>query len=420
VAGGVSLGRYSLGVGDRFAHEAAAQLKAFEIAAGRGVAVTPVWNKSDREHRVVGSQPAGVRAAADAAVAALGWERRYFVDADHVTLASVDRFLEACDFFTLDVSGQIGTPPAGGAVDAFLDRHPELAGRVEVAGLDEPLALTRERAARAATYYLAAAAEAGRVYRHVAAAKGAGGFVTEVSLDETPRPQTPAELLVILAALADEGVPLQTIAPRFSGRFNKGVEYSGDVALFESEFVADVAVAGFAARAFGLPASLKLSVHSGSDKFAIFPAIRRSLRALDAGVHVKTSGTTWLEELIGLAEAGGDGLALAQQVYAEAYARRAELCAPYAEVIDIRDGRLPAPEEVRGWTSREFAAALRHDQTHAAYSPDVRQLLHVGYRIAAELGERYAVLLRECRASIERNVTENLYERHLKPLFVDE
>lgn len=104
------LGRYSLGVGDRFAHEAEAQLMAFVEAARLGVDVTPVWNKSNREHLVVGSEPAGVREAADAAVRAVGWRRTYFVDADHITATTVERFLDPCDFFTLDVAGSIGRP----------------------------------------------------------------------------------------------------------------------------------------------------------------------------------------------------------------------------------------------------------------------------------------------------------------------
>ncbi|MFX9150233.1 tagaturonate epimerase family protein, partial [Acinetobacter baumannii] len=85
--------------------------------------------------------------------------------------------------------------------------------------------------------------------------------------------------------LAAEGIPLQTIAPKFTGRFNKGVDYVGDVRQFEKEFNDDLAVIAFAVKAFGLPASLKLSVHSGSDKFSIYPAIRKALRRIDAGVH---------------------------------------------------------------------------------------------------------------------------------------
>ena len=412
------LGRYSLGIGDRFAHQASAQLQAFQQAAARGVQVVPVWNKSNREHDTVHSEPQSVRAAADAAVQALAWERPYFVDADHITMATVDRFLAPCDFFTLDVADAIGRAPAAGAVEAFLDRHPELVGDTAVAGIREPIRMTREAALQAASHYLYAVAEAGRIYRYVEAQKGAGTFVTEVSMDETAAPQSPAELLLILAALADEAVPVQTIAPRFTGRFNKGVDYVGDAVQFEREFGDDVAVIAHAVRAYGLANDLKLSVHSGSDKFSIFPAIHRTLVRSGAGVHVKTSGTTWLEELIGLAEAGGDGLQLAKDVYAAAYPRREELCAPYASVIDIDPSRLPAPAQVQAWTAEEFTAALRHDQSNPAFSAHVRQLLHVGYKIAASMGDRYTDLLEACEPSIARNVTANLYERHIVPLFI--
>lgn len=413
----VELGRFSFGVGDRFAHEAEAQLAAFLRARDEGVAVTPVWNKSNREHETIGSGPADVRAAADAAVAALDWPAAYFVDADHIGTATVDRYLRDCDFFTLDVADAIGRTPEEGAVEAFLRRHPEVVGRIEVEGIDSPLELTRDQATAAARQYLEAVAQAGRLYRHIAAHRSGRAFITEVSMDETDRPQAPAELLLILAAVADEGIPATTIAPRFSGRFSKGVDYVGDVERFAREFRADVAVAAHAARDYGLPAGLKLSVHSGSDKFAIFPVIDRVLHETGAGVHVKTSGTTWLEELIGLAEAGGDGLELARDVYAEAYVRREELCAPYASVIDIDPQGLPAPDVVRDWTADRFAAAVRHDPSDPRFDPDVRQLLHVGYKIAAAMGDRYTDLLEACREPLARTVTANIYERHLRPLF---
>jgi tagaturonate epimerase len=412
------LGRYSLGVGDRFAHQAKAQLQAFKMAAALGVEVVPVWNKSNREHETVHSEPQSVRSAADAAARALAWHQPYFVDADHITMATLERFLAPCDFFTLDVADAIGQPPAAGAAEAFLARHPELVGDVAIDGIDEPLRMTRETALKAASHYLHAVAEAGRIYRRIEARKGAGTFLTEVSMDETAEPQSPAELLLILAAVADEAIPLQTIAPKFSGRFNKGVDYAGDAVRFEKEFSDDVAVIAHAVKAYGLAEDLKLSVHSGSDKFSIFPAIHRVLRRFDAGVHVKTSGTTWLEELIGLAEAGGDGLLLAKDVYAAAYPRREELCAPYASVIDIDPAQLPTPAEVQTWTSEQLTAALRHDQSNPAFSVHVRQMLHVGYKIAASMGDRYTYLLEACEPSIARNVTANLYERHIVPLFI--
>jgi len=237
-------------------------------------------------------------------------------------------------------------------------------------------------------------------------------------MDETDLPQTPDELLVILAAIADEKIPAQTIAPKFTGRFNKGVDYVGDAAQFEREFLDDIAVIAHAVNAYGLPASLKLSVHSGSDKFSIYPAIRRALQSTGAGVHLKTAGTTWLEELIGLAEAGGEALALAKEVYAEAFAHAEELCAPYATVIDIDTARLPAPATVNAWSAADYANALRHDQSCPAYNPHLRQLLHVGYKVAARMGERYLAMVRDCEESVARNVTANLWERHALRVFI--
>jgi tagaturonate epimerase len=403
------LGKLSLGVGDRFAHQARAQLRACQMAAARGVTIIPVWNKSNREHKVVGSEPSAVRSAADRAVRQLNWSHPYHVDADHIGLDTVDRFLDPSDFFTIDVAAAIGR--RSDSVEEFTIRHPELAGR-------EPFRATRQLVEQIAAKYLFAVQEAGRIYRYIAGRRGAQPFVTEVSMDETDAPQTPLELLVILAAIADDRIPVQTIAPKFTGRFNKGVDYAGDVAFFEREFADDLAVLALAVTQYDLPKNLKLSVHSGSDKFSIYGAIRRALRQSDAGIHVKTAGTTWLEELIGLAEAGGDGLELAKEIYSNAYLSREVLCAPYAAVIDIRETRLPAPAEVQSWTAAQYTAALRHDQANPEYNPDLRQLLHVGYKVAATMGERYLRMLDECEEPIARNVTRNLFERHICPLFL--
>jgi tagaturonate epimerase len=415
---GIVLEKFSVGVGDRFAHQAKPQLAACMKAAEKGLTVIPVWNKSNREHKIVGSEPSQTRAAADAAVSELGWKHSYYLDADHINLESVDRFLSPCDFFTLDVADAIGKRPKPGTVEAFLSRHRELVGRIEIAGIGEPISVSREKAFHAAAKYLRAVSEAGAIYHHVAKKKPDGSFVTEVSMDETDAPQTPAELLVILAAISDEGIPIQTIAPKFSGRFNKGVDYVGDVQQFEKEFASDLAVIAYAVERYGFPKNLKLSVHSGSDKFSIYEPIRRSLQKFDAGVHVKTAGTTWLEELIGLAEAGPQGLAMAKQIYGEAYAHQNELCEPYATVIDIDPSKLPKPDNVCKWTAEQFAGALRHDQNNKLFNPHLRQLLHVGYKIAARLGEEYTKMLDACEESISRNVTTNLFDRHIEPLFL--
>jgi hypothetical protein len=407
----------SLGVGDRFGHQAKAQLAACMIAARAGIDVVPVWNKSDREHGLVGSEPSAVRAAADRAAREVGWERPYYVDADHITLRSVGRFIPACDFYTLDVADSIGKPVAPAHLDAFLGRHPELAGRVTIPGIDGGMEIPSASLRQIAGRYLESVREAGHIQRHIEERRSADGFITEISMDETEVPQSPAELLVILAAIADEGIPIQTIAPKFVGRFNKGVDYVGDVAEFEECFRRDLAVVAYAVRRYDLPGNLKLSVHSGSDKFSLYEPMWRALRDFKAGLHLKTAGTTWLEEVIGLAEAGGEGLDLAKEIYADAWRHREELCAPYATVIDIDAGRLPAPSEVRGWSPERYAAALRHDRSNPAFNPDLRQLLHVGYKIAAEMGRRFLDALDRYEEPISRNVTGNLWERHIRPLF---
>ena len=414
----MDLPKYSMGIGDRFAHQGRAQLAAFVEARQAGVDVTPVWNKSNREHLIVHSEPGSVRAEADAAVKALGWQGPYFVDADHIGLKTVDNFIPSSDFFTIDVADFIGKPAADDEIREFVSAHARYAGSLHVPGIDGALDVTPERIEAIARKYLHAVKEAGKVYRHIAAAKGAGGFVPEVSMDETDQPQTPVELLFILAAIGRERIPVQTIAPKFTGRFNKGVDYVGDLAQFEREFNDDLAVIAYAVREFGLPADLKLSVHSGSDKFSIYPAIRRALRRTGAGLHIKTAGTTWLEELIGLASAGGDGLAIAKDVYAQALGRFDELCGPYATVIDIDRSKLPPAGEVAGWDGERYARTLRHDQSSPHYNPHVRQLLHVGYKVAAQMGTRYTDALQANEPVVAKNVTENIFDRHLKRVFI--
>src|SRR5260370_1838355 len=212
---GLKLPRVSVGVGDRFAHQEKAQLAACIQAADAGVAVVPVWNKSNREHMIIGSEPNATRVAADAAVKELGWTKPYFLDADHINLKTVERFLEPCDFFTLDVADLIGQPAKAEDVDAFVMRHPELVGTVTIPKIAEPFKTDEAFVRRVANQFLAAGQPGGKIYRLLVEKKGAGKFVSEVSMDETDYPQTPVELLIILAMIADDRIPLQTIAPHF-------------------------------------------------------------------------------------------------------------------------------------------------------------------------------------------------------------
>ncbi len=414
----LKLAKYSIGTGDRFAHQANAQLQACINALSHGVEVIPVWNKSNREHVIIESEPSSARQAADAAVKMLGWKLPYFCDADHITLQTAGRFFTSCDFFTIDVAEFIGQPAPTAEVDTFLSRHTDLLGRIRSEKTDETFEVTRENLQQSAQKFLVAVRKAGEVYRKIESARGVGNFIPEISMDETDRAQSPVELLIILAAIGDEGIPIQTIAPKFSGRFNKGVDYIGDVAQFEREMALDIAAIDYAIQQYGLPENLKLSIHSGSDKFSIYPAIHAAMKEFDTGVHLKTAGTTWLEEVIGLAESGGDGLALARDIYSEAFAHRDELCAPYVNVIEIDSSNLPSADEVRGWSSEQYTSALRHVKGAAAYNSNFRQLLHVGFKVAARMGRRYLDLLDANQEIIAKNVTTNLYERHIAPVFL--
>ncbi len=409
--------KYTIGMGDRFARQGEAQLGAVVAANNTGIPVYPTWNKSFREHSIVGSEPDGLRAEADAAVAALGWEGSYYVDADHIGLKTVDSFMAGSNFFTLDVAEQVGEQPTDAEMEAFLRQAEPFLGELRIPGIQAPFIIDEELLRRTANQFLSACIEAGRIYRYILDKKGEGNFITEVSIDETHSPQGPVELFLILVMLAGQKVPAQTIAPKFSGRFNKGVEYVGDVARFEEEFDADLHVLAHAVRVLGLPESLKLSVHSGSDKFSLYPVIKRCLKKHRCGLHVKTAGTTWLEEVIGLAEAGGDGLAVAKEIYSGAFSHYEELTAPYATVIDIDRAQLPEPETVQGWDSDTYVRSLRHVPGDPLYNPHFRQLLHVGFKIAAKMGDRYQEALAGNAEIIARNVRENLLERHIRPIF---
>jgi hypothetical protein len=362
--------------------------------------------------------PADTRKAADQAVKRMSWGDAYYVDADHINVKTVDGFIPYSDFFTLDVADYIGQTPQADSVQQFIEQNRKYIGSLRIPGVVEPIAVSEAMLTGIANTFLFAVQEAGKIFRQIKSRKPVDEFVVEVSMDEAHKPQTPAELFFILAAIASEKIPAQTIAPKFSGRFNKGVEYVGDIKQFSKEFEEDLCVIRFAISEFGLPENLKLSVHSGSDKFSIYKPIGEAIRRHNAGLHLKTAGTTWLEELIGLAAAGGDGLQIAKEVYAIAYGRFDELCAPYAPVIDIDRAQLPDPKVVNGWNSTAYTDALRHDSSCPGYNPHVRQLLHVGYKVAAEMGERYLNALQQFAGPIGMNVQQNLFDRHIKRLFL--
>ena len=412
-----TLSKYSFGVGDRFAHQAKPQLKAMIKAKEAGFAITPVWNKSYREHEIIGSKSLTTRSAVDKAVADLNWDEPYFLDADHINLNNVDFFIDTCDFYTIDVADYIGRSIDGKKQRIFYEKNKNFIGQLEFPGIDS-IEVTPDLIQAVAEKYLYAIYEAKKIYDYIRSKLGDGGFVVEISMDETDKPQTPDELFFILAGISELNIPINTIAPKFSGSFNKGVEYIGDVSLFKKEFEQDIAVIELAKKEFGLNSDLKLSVHSGSDKFSIYPLMNEVITKSGAGLHLKTAGTSWLEELIGLAESEGDGLEIAKHVYSESYKYYDQLCSPYLSVIDIDKEKLPTPDEVNRWGGETFSQTLRHDQDHPLYNLNFRQLLHVGYKIASKLENKYLEALVANEAVISKNVTENIFHRHIEPLFL--
>ena len=411
------LNKYSFGVGDRFAHQAKPQLKAMIKAMEAGCVITPVWNKSYREHEIIGSKSLTTRSAVDKAVADLNWDEPYFLDADHINLKNVDFFINTCDFYTIDVADYIGRSIDGKKQKIFYEKNKNFIGQLEFPGIDS-IEVTPALIQAVAEKYLYAIYEAKKIYDYIRSKLREGGFVVEISMDETDKPQTPDELFFILAGISELNIPINTIAPKFSGSFNKGVEYVGDVSLFKKEFEQDIAVIELAKKEFGLNPDLKLSVHSGSDKFSIYPLMNEVITKSGAGLHLKTAGTSWLEELIGLAESEGDGLGIAKHVYSESYKYYDQLCSPYLSVIDIDKEKLPTPDEVNRWDGETFSQTLRHDQDHPLYNLNFRQLLHVGYKIASKLENKYLEALVANEAIISKNVTENIFHRHIEPLFL--
>ncbi|MFC2121137.1 tagaturonate epimerase family protein [Bacteroidota bacterium] len=411
------LDKYSFGIGDRFSLQGKAQLEAFKKAEKNGLIITPVWNKSNREHQNIRSEPGDVRIEADSAVMDLGWEHNYFVDADHINIETVDRYLESSDFFTIDITSSISKDPGKEELEIFIRNCRKFTEEFIIPGISKKYFVDRKFLNKIGTKYITAIKEAREVYKIIKKYKKEEYFVTEISIDETENAQTPLELFFILKLISDFNIPVLTIAPKFSGRFNKGVDYIGNIKNFSEEFEENLLVIDYAIKEFGLPHNLKLSIHSGSDKFGIYPEIGRIIKKHNKGIHVKTAGTTWLEEVCGLAASGDEALDMVKKIYLSALDRIDELTGPYSDVISIDYNLLPTKNEINKWTSIQFLNALQHDTEHPEYNLNFRQLIHVSYKIAAEMGDEFYDQLRKNDEIIGKFVTNNIYNRHFKRLF---
>jgi hypothetical protein len=300
--------RTSAGLGDRLGLATPGHIRAVRAVGGR---IAPVFaQQSIREMTRTGRSPQGVMDDALWGVFGEGWRDGFGADADHLkTTADIDACVAAgFTFFTIDPGEWVdGAADRASTreVDAAIDRLPWDVLEASRASVfrrfadrtfdidDFAVQLDAETLARAAAKYGRAVAHVVRMYRHLVAVMADRPFELEVSVDETDTPTTHAQHYYIAAELTRLSVAWVSLAPRFVGRFEKGVDYIGDLAEFERDVARHAAIA----RELG---PYKLSLHSGSDKFSIYPIAARHTRGL---VHLKTAGTSYLEALRTVASA---------------------------------------------------------------------------------------------------------------------
>lgn len=339
-----------------------------------------------------------------------GWRDPWGADADHLkTPEEVDAFVAAgYTFYTVDPGEYVDNGATTACPAVLADKVQSLPWDVledtprdmELRYLERPfdlgdVALTFDRLQlyRAAAKYGRAIAHTARMYRYIAGRLGEGRFEFEVSVDETETPTSPAEHWYIAGELKRLGVRWISLAPRFVGRFEKGVDYLGDPDVFAAEFARHVAIA----QALG---PYKLSLHSGSDKLTIYPIVAQLGQGL---VHVKTAGTSYLEALRTVAQVAP---AFFREILALARTRYQADRASYHVSAQLE--RVPAP------TSLDDAALLGLLEQF-----DARQVLHVTFGSVLEcFGERLLATLRACEEAYYAHLEAHLC-KHLELLVSD-
>jgi hypothetical protein len=395
----------SAGMGDRLGLATPGHVRAARAAQGK---IAPIFaQQSIREMTRTNRTPQQVMDDAMWGVFAEGWQDGFGADADHLkTPADIDACLAAgFTFFTIDPGAHVDTLTESASLSELRrlaenlpaeiqPRASGLMGKVfDIEGrslhFDESILL------KAAVKYGRAVAHVAMMYQHLAKSAGARPFELEVSVDETDQPTSHAEHLYIASELKRLGVKWVSLAPRYVGRFEKGVDYIGDLAAFEADFAGHAAIA----RQFG---PYKLSLHSGSDKFSIYPAAMHQTRGL---VHLKTAGTSYLEALCTIATLDAD---LFREIYAFARERYETDKASYHVSAEL--GRAPLPKDVK-----DLPALLEQF--------DAREILHVTFgsvltEKAADGQKRfYERLISALRANPEAYAAnlERHFIRHLQP-----
>jgi len=413
----LTLGKYSMGIGDKFGKQSRAQLTAFEMASFAGVEITPVWNKSEREYQVTGTTPYMARQTVEKAVSTVKWTKPYFLNADGVSLSNIQEFTNDCNFFTVDALLFANDQCPENDITRFCDDFSEYLENIKVQGQKESFAITKAQIKVFAQNYLPVLNGIIAVNQFLKERKGVN-FILEISFANSDKELPTNDIFYLLAALSFKKISVQVFSTRLPGLFCNGIDFMGDVKNTLDTVEANILAINLAKRIFALPDDLKLGLHNASDKFSLYPGIGKLLRKYNAGIHVKTSGTSWLEECIGLAKANEDSLDLIKTIYSLALYRSEKLSKLYGKHLSINQSKLPSTLEMVGWNADAMSSVLTHDGNEY-YNPDVRQLMHISYEVAAEYGDIFQEALIENAEIIGQQVTKNLYERHIKRLFFD-
>lgn len=357
----------SAGLGDRLGIATPGHLRALREAGGH-IAPIPA-QQSIREMTRTGRSPQQVLDDAMWGVFAEGWRAGFAADADHLkTIEDIDRCVAAgYTFYTFDPGEHVDHTADTASLAALqqkFDALPWIALEDSSADLlaryqapqhfeGRVLQFDRETLVRASVKYGRALAHVAQLYRHLATVGARGAWEVEISVDETETPTTTAEHVYFATELRRLGVQWVSLAPRYIGRFEKGVDYLGDLDEFTTNFAFHAAIA----RTLG---PYKLSLHSGSDKFSIYEIAARETQGL---VHLKTAGTSYLEALRTVAQMQPD---LLRDIYAFALERYETDRASYHVSAELQ--RAPTPTDLS-----DSAVPTLLDQF------DARQILHVTF-----------------------------------------
>lgn len=402
--------RPSAGFGDRLGLATPGHVRAAQRAG-----IAPIFaQQSVRENARTGRTPQQVLDDATWGVFQEGWREPWGADADHLkTPAVVDDFVAAgYTFYTIDPGDHVDNEAHTASLEAlkdkihalpwaeledspeglherYLDRHFEV---------EDFLEFDQTTLARAAAKYGRAVAHTAAMYRYLVNRMGEQPFELEVSVDETETPTSPEEHFYIANELRRLGVRWVSLAPRFVGRFEKGVDYIGDLDEFEAELAKHTAIA----RALG---PYKLSLHSGSDKFSIYSIVARLTQGL---VHLKTAGTSYLEALRAIAQVNP---ALFREILAFARERYETDRATYH--VSAQLARVPPPLSP---PSRGEADTLSDADLPGLLDQfDARQVLHVTFgSVLGRFGDRLLATL-QGHEETYHTLLEHHFERHLSP-----